>query len=68
MLEGEIRDSIYSLQLPSLKMGLSDQQRGGACDKSPIQESGVVSIDVIFSSFYAIKVYICYLCIRKIRG
>ncbi|XP_075079594.1 cell division control protein 6 homolog B-like isoform X2 [Nicotiana tabacum] len=45
MLEGEIRDSIYSLQLPSLKMGLSDQQRGGACDKSPIQESGVVRVD-----------------------
>nr|XP_016503225.1 PREDICTED: cell division control protein 6 homolog B-like isoform X1 [Nicotiana tabacum]XP_016503227.1 PREDICTED: cell division control protein 6 homolog B-like isoform X1 [Nicotiana tabacum]XP_016503228.1 PREDICTED: cell division control protein 6 homolog B-like isoform X1 [Nicotiana tabacum] len=45
MLEGEIRDSIYSLQLPSLKMGLSDQQRGDACDKSPIQESGVVRVD-----------------------
>lgn len=49
MLESDIRDSINSLDLPSLHGGVSDQQRDCACDKSLIHESNVVSIDVIFT-------------------
>lgn len=47
MLESDIRDSINSLDLPSLHGGVSDQQRDCTCDKSLIYESNVVSIDVI---------------------
>ncbi|OIT33836.1 PREDICTED: cell division control protein 6 homolog B-like [Nicotiana attenuata] len=45
MLEAEIRDSISSLDLPSLHGRFSYQQRDGACDKSPIHESNVVRVD-----------------------
>ncbi|PHU16161.1 Cell division control protein 6 -like protein [Capsicum chinense] len=45
MLESEIRDTINSLDLPSLHGGVSDQQRDGACDESLIHESNVVRVD-----------------------
>ncbi|XP_059300600.1 cell division control protein 6 homolog B-like isoform X1 [Lycium ferocissimum] len=45
MLEAEIRDSINSLDLPSLHGGVSDQPRDGAYDKSLIHESNVVRVD-----------------------
>ncbi|KAK4376084.1 hypothetical protein RND71_006761 [Anisodus tanguticus] len=45
MLEAEIRDSINSLDLPSLHGGVCDQQRDGACDKPLIHESNVVRVD-----------------------
>lgn len=45
MLESDIRDSINSLDLPSLHGGVSDQQRDCACDKSLIHESNVVRVD-----------------------
>ncbi|KAL3367319.1 hypothetical protein AABB24_011847, partial [Solanum stoloniferum] len=45
MLESDIRDSINSLDLPSLHGGVSDQQRDCACDKALIHESNVVRVD-----------------------
>ncbi|XP_055832804.1 cell division control protein 6 homolog B-like [Solanum dulcamara] len=45
MLESDIRDSVNSLDLPSLHGGVSDQQRDCACDKSLIHKSNVVRVD-----------------------
>ncbi|KAG5603066.1 hypothetical protein H5410_034436 [Solanum commersonii] len=45
ILESDIRDSINSLDLPSLHGGVSDQQRDCACDKALIHESNVVRVD-----------------------